>query len=211
MDSLKIGIVDDHPFVAKGLESIFSTDGALKTVWSAIDIEEASALLVSDPVDVVIVDLKIGDTTSGLQVLEFVSTLGGTTAAIILSAFAPARLVRASYEKGARGYFTKDEDGDMLIKAIKEIGYGKSRMFYGPYAEFAKPNVFLDISTRERDVMLLIAKGKSNAEVARELGLKVGTVKTHLESIYKKLGANNRTEAMRAALAEGYFCLEELL
>ena len=211
MECLKVGIVDDHPFVAKGLESIFSMDGGLKTAWAALDYEEMAALLEKDPVDVLVVDLKIGDSINGLRVLDHVAQRYSKTAAIVLSAYAPPRLVRASFEKGARGYFTKDEEGANLIRAIKEIGSGRGRSFYGPYQELAKPNVYLDISAREREVMLLIAKGKPNAEVAAELGLKVGTVKTHLESIYKKLGASNRTEAMRAALAEGYFCLEDLM
>ncbi|MDQ8187595.1 response regulator transcription factor [Pelagicoccus sp. SDUM812002] len=211
MKAYKVGIVDDHPFVARGLEAMFALDGGLVTAWAALDYDEAAERLLSSPVDIVVVDIKMGDAATGLRVLERVAELGGKTAAVVLSAYAPARLVRAAHELGARGFFSKNQDGESLIAALKEICSKKGNAFYGPYAEYARPNLYLDISSREREVMVLIAKGKSNSEVARELGLKVGTVKTHLESIYKKLGATNRTEAMRVGLAEGHFYLEELL
>ncbi|MBC2605473.1 response regulator [Pelagicoccus albus] len=211
--TLSIGVVDDHPFVAKGLAAALSLKPGVELLWDATDADRAVELLDSQPVDVVVVDLKMEEANSGLKVLRVVEEKYESTSAVVFTAHAPRRLVREAAVLGAKGYFTKDVDIEEFVDALLEIADGKASTakFSGALSELAKPNPYLDISNRERDVLLLVSKGKSNVEVAEELGLKVGTVKTHLESIYKKLSVNNRTDALRAALSEGYFSLEELV
>lgn len=208
--TISVGIVDDHPFVAKGVEAILAEHDGISLSWSAISFIEAKSKLKKSQVDVLIIDIKMEASHSGIDVLKYVDKRYPRVKTLVLSAYAPPRFVREACIWGAKGYFAKEETGEGLVAALFALGRGTATGFLGPFSALAKPNIFLDISAREKEVLLELARGHSNSEIADMLGLKVGTIKTHLESIYRKLNVSNRTDAFRAALAEGYLSFEEL-
>lgn len=210
--TISVGIVDDHPFVQKGLGAIVDSDPDLCVKWASLSVEEALDLLEHNPVDVLVVDMKIGSTPGGVRILESLRCReNANTKVIVLSAYASRRIVRETARLGAAGYFSKTQDVSEVTGAIKRLLEGEATGFMGPYSNWARPYPYLELSKREIDVLSEMAKGRSNPEVAALLGLKIGTVKTHLESIYRKLGVKSRTEALRVALAEGYFYLDEII
>lgn len=206
-----IAVVDDHPFVHKGLNAVIELEPSMSLEWTSGSVEDALARFATSPVDVVIVDVKIGSSAGGIRFLEQLQKRSPKYKALVFSAYVSRRSVREAARFGANGYFLKTEGVEELLRAAERVSEGEKVPFLGPFAEWAKPNPYLELSNREVEVLVELSKGKSNPEVAEELGLKVGTVKTHLESIYRKLGVKSRTEAMRAALAEGYFYIDEIL
>lgn len=209
--TISVGIVDDHPFVHKGVGTFIDLDRKLSLSWSALSEEAALECVKRDPVDALIVDLKIGASSGGIRILEHLKRMNGAdTVVVVFSAFSSQRMVREAYRAGASGFFSKTQDVSELISGIKRLVRETDVPFLGPYSDWAKPYPYLELSKREIEVLSEIAKGYSNPEVAAALGLKIGTIKTHLESIYRKLGVNSRTEALRFALEEGYFDLDEL-
>ncbi|MDQ8203997.1 response regulator transcription factor [Pelagicoccus sp. SDUM812003] len=210
MKTIRVGIVDDHPFVVKGLAAYLEEDDGLQLAWTAGEEEAAMKLLHEQPVDVVILDLKMGEARSGFHILQRLSQSSLETRALILSGYAPATLVREAAALGASAYFAKTDRSEEIVQAVRTLGEGPVTGLLGPYRDIAKPDIYVELSSRERDVLVEIAKGKSNAAVAKDLHLKVGTVKTHLESIYRKLGVTSRTDAIRTALSDGYFSVEDM-
>lgn len=207
---IKVGVVDDHPFVHKGLGAVIGIDPELELSWTSGSAEEAIVCLADEPVDVVIVDIKLGSSSGGIQVLEQLNRMRPAPKALVLSAFVSRRIVSETARLGACGYFVKTQGVEEVLEAAKRVAISDEWGFLGPFSTWARPNPFMELSRRELDVLMAIAKGHSNPKVAELLGLKVGTVKTHLESIYRKLGARSRTDALRAALGEGYFHIDEI-
>lgn len=210
-DMVTIAVVDDHPFVHKGLNAVIELHSNMSLEWTSGTVEDALERFAASPVDVLIVDVKIGNTAGGIRFLEHLQKVYPKFNALVFSAYVSRRSVREAARFGAKGFFLKTQGVEELLQAAEQVATSEAGTFLGPFADWSKPNPYLELSNREVEVLVELSKGKSNPEVAAELGLKVGTVKTHLESIYRKLGVRSRTEAMRAALAEGYFYIDEIL
>lgn len=207
---VRVGIIDDHVFIAKGLELLLEDREELSMAWSATDVEVGLGKLVSDPVDVLVLDMKLESAVEGLAALRMISELAPAVQTIVLSAYAQPRTVREAYRLGARGYFCKGDAATELLDSLVDAVKSSDIPFYGPYKHLARPSRFVDVSPRETEVLFAVAKGASNPLIGKQLGMSVGTVKAHLESIYRKLGVNCRVDAARVAMAEGYFSLEEV-
>lgn len=207
--AITIGILDDHPFVIKGISAIIEQEPGMKVLWSATDERKAWEMLCLYPVDVFVTDLQLQATGGGLMVIDHVQSERPDSKIIVLSAHASAYLVREAAQRGAMGYFKKTDGLDDFLAGIRQA-VDAPNGFLGPYAHWAKRNPQTDITPRERQVLMEMAKGRSNIEAAEKLGVRAATIKTHLESIYQKLSVSNRTDAVRVALAERYFYIDEL-
>ena len=161
--------------------------------------------------DVALLDIRMPG-LDGVSVAQRVKTAGLATATIMLTSYDAQQYVMASLRAGARGFVLKTVSPRELTAAINTVS--KGGLYLDPeVASVMGERDFIpeQLSAREREVLLLAAKGLSSKEVAKRLFISERTVQTHLASIYDKLGSKNKTEALLLALKYGVVTLEELL
>jgi len=198
-------IVDDHPVVREGLRGMLAAEAALSVVGEAASGDEAVAMARMYRPDVVLMDLRMpgGDgvqATSGI-----LATAPGTRVVVLTTYETDADIVRA-VEAGAAGYLLKDTPRQDLVAAIRAAARGETVL--GPsvagrlVSQFRRPAAE-PLSARETEVLALVARGSTNAEIGRALYISEATVKTHLLRAYGKLGVSDRTAAVTTAIELG--------
>ena len=213
---IKVLIVDDHPVVRKGLWSCLSTKDNLKIVGEAVDGDDAILKVKELAPDIVLMDLYMPK-RDGLEVTDVLRKEAPQVKVIILSMQGTRDYVLRIIKAGARGYVLKDAPPDELVRAIESVQAGEA-FFSPPVAQIAlnqyvtesdKTDPLSRLSEREREVLALIAEGKSNKEIAMHLGIGVRTTETHRERIMRKLDIHSVAGLTKFAIAHGIVSLEE--
>ena len=213
---IKILIVDDHPVVRKGLLSCLSTKANLKVVGEAVDGEDAIRKVKELLPDIVLMDLHMPK-RDGLEVTDALRKEAPQVKVLILSMQGARDSVLRIIKAGARGYVLKDAPTDELLRAIEAVQAGEA-FFSPPVAQIAlnqyvtesdKADPISRLSEREKEVVGLIAEGKSNKEIAVHLGIGVRTAETHRERIMRKLEIHSVAGLTKFAIAHGIVSLEE--
>jgi DNA-binding NarL/FixJ family response regulator len=203
-------VVDDQTLVRKGIRTLLELAGDVDVVGEAAHGEEALALLPAARPDVVLLDLKM-PRLDGLGFLRAQRDRGrsGAPPVLILTTFDDTELVLDGIRAGARGYLLKDASLAQLLEAVRTLASGgtlfqpavTARVLAGvcppPATDIDLPS---PLTSREREVLRLMAGGLSNHEIASALRLADGTVKNHVSSILGKLGARDRTRAVLKGL-----------
>ncbi|MCB8968933.1 MAG: response regulator transcription factor [Ardenticatenaceae bacterium] len=205
---INILIVDDHPIAADGLISYLETADDIVVRNTCTRGEEVNAAITEYQPDVVLLDLELdGSQISGLEVAEMIQQLSPQTKILVISAFADQRHVLDALNIGVDGYVLKTSARLDLIEAVRRVAAGHNifdprvtkilQMFINkPESPVSHDeNNDADLTSREWDVLTLIANNLSNEEIANELTVAVGTVKTHVSNILRKLSLKNRQEA----------------
>lgn len=199
-------IVDDHPVVRAGLKAMLDGREGLTVVADAADGAEAIELAATHEPDVVLCDLRLGEGIDGVAVAK--SLRAGKSKrphVVILTTFdLDADIVRA-VEAGASGYLLKDSPSSAIVQAIIEAHHGDTvldRATSQRYIQAARTGA-IALTSRETEVLELIAEGQSNRDIARALLLSEATVKTHVNRILAKLRVENRTAAVATARSTG--------
>jgi DNA-binding NarL/FixJ family response regulator len=200
--NIRIMIIDDHPVVRAGLESMLSTQPDMDVVASASSGREALALLETHTPDVILMDLRMSG-MSGLEAIRAINLLPDPPRILVLTSFDAEEDIYQSVVAGAQGYILKDTPQDRLLEAIHLI-YAKKRYFPADIAarlieRMARSN----LTPRERQVLQLVAKGLTNKEIGRALGISDNTARNHVNSIIEKLEVSDRTEAATIAIRQG--------
>ncbi len=212
---IKILVVDDHPVVRKGLCSCLASCDRLKVVGEAADGEEAIRKVAETSPDLVLMDISMPH-LDGLAVTERLSLQAPQVKVLILSMHSDRECVMRMIKAGARGYVLKDAPPDELVRAIEAV-HGGETFFSPPVARIAleqfvsetsKTNPLSRLSQRERQVLTLIAEGRSNKEIANELGIGVRTIETHRERIMRKLDIHSVAGLTKFAISNGLTALE---
>lgn len=215
-NKIKVLIVDDHPVVRKGLLSCLAAKENLKIVGEAANGNEAMKLVKTEEPDIVLMDLSMPE-MDGLAVTEALRKESPHAKVLILSMQSGREAVLRIIKAGARGYVLKDAPTDELVRAIETV-YSGEAYFSGPVAKIALNQYVADadetrpvakLSEREREVLALIAEGKSNKEIAMHLGIGVRTTETHRERIMRKLDIHSVAGLTKFAIANGISSLEE--
>ncbi|NOS72780.1 MAG: response regulator transcription factor [Verrucomicrobia bacterium] len=213
---IKILIVDDHPVVRKGLQSCLAAKDNLKIVGEASAGADAIKLAKEQQPDIVLVDMQMPG-MDGLALTEALKKEAPAVKVLILSMQGQRDAVLRIIRAGARGYVLKDAPTDELVRAIETV-YGGEAYFSGPVAKIALNQYVNDadetqpvakLSDRERQVLALIAEGKSNKEIAMHLGIGVRTTETHRERIMRKLDIHSVAGLTKFAIASGISSLED--
>ena len=209
---IKILICDDQELVCEGLKAILSTDPALKVVGVANDGAEAVEMIPACQPDVILMDLKM-PVMNGVQATRQISQEHAGIQILVLTTYDADNWVFDAIRAGARGYLLKDTPRERLIAAIKEAAAGKTpvdpevagRLFAHVRQQAPAPDTTLAslLSEREKEVLGLLGKGLSNAEIARRIYLSEGTVRNYVSSIFEKLGVTDRTQAAILAIRYG--------
>ncbi|MBR1437475.1 MAG: response regulator transcription factor [Synergistaceae bacterium] len=209
--TVRILLADDHPLTRSGIAEFVRREESFELVAEAEDGAEAWEKIKELRPDVALLDIRMPG-YDGVTVAQKVKNEGMNTAIVMLTSYDAQQYVIASLRAGARGFVLKTVSPKELITAINTVA--KGGLYLDPeVASVMGEQDFIpeQLSVREREVLLLAAKGLSSKEVAKHLFISERTVQTHLASIYDKLGSRNKTEALLLALKYGVVTLEELL
>src|SRR5262249_22042553 len=203
--TIRVLLADDHQVVRVGLHAMLDPSPDIEVVGEAGDGAEAIALVRDLNPDVALMDLRMPK-MDGVAAIARLRELAPAVAVLVLTTYdTDADIVRA-IEAGATGYLLKDTTREELLHAIRSAGAGRSALAPSVasrlVARMATP-AHSALSAREIEVLELVARGRSNKEIARVLHLSEATVKTHLVHSFSKLGVEDRTEAVMAALDRG--------
>ncbi|MET9494955.1 response regulator transcription factor [Streptomyces sp. NPDC006552] len=197
-------IVDDHPVVRDGLRGMFdSADGFTVLGEAANGVEGVARTAELDP-DVVLMDLRMPG-GNGVDAIKELTRRGARARVLVLTTYDTDSDTLPAIEAGATGYLLKDAPREELFTAVRAAAGGRtvlspavaSRLVTAVRTPAAPADATL--SAREREVLVLVARGTSNKEIARELFISEATVKTHLTHVYAKLGVKDRAAAVAAA------------
>ena len=197
---VRVAIVDDHPVVREAFGNLFDLVEGLEVVATAGDANEAMAKLATTPVDVAIVDFALPG-VDGSVLTDRIKDSHPDVRVLIFTASLDPEQVRRAAGSAADGILLKSIPIDYLVAAIRDVASGRrvvGRDLSGVLMAAGEEPA--QLSDREREVLDLLAKGKTNKDIARELFIAQATVKSHVEYILRKLGATDRA----GAVAEGF-------
>ena len=209
--TIRVILADDHPLTRAGLKDYIEKEKDLELVGEAFDGLEAWELIQKEKPDVALLDIRMPK-ENGVSLARKIRDSKLPVIPVMLTSFDAQQYVIASLRAGARGYILKTVKPDELSRAIRIVARG-GLYLDGEVARSIEDEegAFETLSAREREVLLYAARGLSSKEIAADLIISERTVQTHLASIYDKLGARNKTEAMLLALKYGVVALEELI
>jgi DNA-binding NarL/FixJ family response regulator len=202
--SITVLIADDHPVVRQGLAVLLEVQDDITLVGQASDGPEAVRLTVQHAPDVLLLDLKL-PLLDGMAVLGELTARGSSTRVLILTSTADPSRPSLALRAGAAGFLYKDVDPDALVRAIRSVHDGHTVLAPGAAGLVsARPGGdvrgIAALTGREREVLGLVADGRSNREIARLLGVSEKTIKTHVSAVLAKLGVADRTQAALLAV-----------
>jgi DNA-binding NarL/FixJ family response regulator len=204
---ITVMIVDDHPIVRAGLIGILSGEEDLRVVGEASSADEAVTAASTVQPDVVLMDLRMpgGD---GVVATAGVLAAAPKARVVVLTTYESDADILRAVEAGAAGYLLKDVARADLVAAIRAAARGETVLAPSVATRLVdrmrRPQAADALSPRELEVLRLVARGLSNADIGKELFISEATVKTHLLRTFAKLGVSDRTAAVTTALAAGH-------
>ena len=197
---IRVAIVDDHPVLREGTAALLAAQIGLEIAGVAGTIDEATALVESTDVDVLLLDIRLG-TDSGLRWLTpAAESSRPRPAVVVLTSYAYPQYAEAALRLGASGFVLKTAPIAELLDAIRRAAAGGLAFAVRPPAAATQ----VRLSERELDVVRLVVDGRSNDEIASRLGIGAKTVESHLRRLFERLDIASRTELATRALREGW-------
>jgi len=194
--------VDDHPLLREGIAALVNAESDMKLVAEASNGQEAIKKFRLHRPDVTLMDLQM-PALNGIEAIIGIRSEFPNARIIVLTTFAGDVQVLRALKAGARGYVLKGHVRRELLDTIRAVHAGQKRIPAEVAAELAEHASEDDLSSREIDVLRLIAFGNANKQIAAQLSIAEETVKSHVTNILAKLGANDRTHAVTLALKRG--------
>ncbi|WP_455357431.1 response regulator [Streptomyces sp. SYSU K217416] len=208
-NTIRVLLVDDHQVVRRGLRTFLEVQDDIEVVGEASDGAEGIARAEELRPDVVLMDIKMPG-TDGIEALRKLRELANPARVLIVTSFTEQRTVVPALRAGAAGYVYKDVDPDALAGAIRSVHAGHVLLqpevadaLLAQEESAGGTGRGTTLTEREREVLGLIADGRSNREIARALVLSEKTVKTHVSNILMKLDLSDRTQAALWAVRHG--------
>jgi DNA-binding NarL/FixJ family response regulator len=220
---MRVLIVDDHSMFCDGLKLLLKTLGVASQVASCTRADQAISLAKDEPWDLILLDWNMGQgIANGGELIGQFMTLLPQTRVVVISAEANAGRVREAIDAGAVGFVPKEASSELLIDAISVTSHGgiylpatvldksPSREDSSTLTDSTEPGsgpslqqAYPGLTPRQADVLVCAVKGQSNKLIARSLGISDGTVKQHLNAIYRALEVSTRTEAIYLLARQG--------
>ena len=199
---IRVVLVDDHPVVRSGLAGLLGDEADIEVVGEASDGAEGVELAAALDPDLVLMDLRMPG-MDGASATAAITAAGGRV--LVLTTYDTDADILRAVEAGATGYLLKDTPRDQLVDAVRAAARGET-VLAAPIAAKLMRQVrgHEQLTPREVEVLGLVAQGRSNGDIARELFIGEATVKTHLLRIFDKLDVADRTRAVTVAMERGY-------
>jgi len=196
-------VADDHPAMVEAICDTLADDG-IDVVGRAVDGEEALAKIQTRKPRVAVVDLRM-PRVGGIETARHVARTTPETAVILYTAYGDRALLTEAIDAGARGFVLKEAPLADLVRAVQVVAEGGTYVdpvLAGALATADATAKLPDLTQRERDVLRLLADGRSNEEIGKELFISPETVRTHVRKAMEKLDADTRTQAVATALRQ---------
>ncbi|HEY8683607.1 MAG TPA: response regulator transcription factor [Rhodanobacter sp.] len=192
---IKVLVVDDHPVVRAGLCAIVGYQEDLELVGEAANAAEAIALFTLREPDITLVDLSLPD-MNGIELISLLRTKSSAAQFIVLTANAGGSEIGKALHAGAHAYLFKNAPSDELLSAIRTVFRGGRYMSPAVGRMADEISSHPDLTTRELEVLQWLARGHSNLQIAKEMGVTEDTVKFHVGNVLGKLGVPSRSKAV---------------
>jgi len=212
MESIRVLIADDHTLFRDGLRALLASIPDIEVVGEAASGKEALRLAVEYQPDVILMDIQMPD-LNGIEATRQILRSTPHVGIIILTMFQDDDSVFAAMRAGARGYVLKGADQAVLLRAVRAVANGESlfspeiaarlMQFFASLEPISRPELFPELTEREREILGLIADGGTNAEIAEQLVISMKTVRNHVSNIFSKLQVADRAQAVIRARAAG--------
>jgi DNA-binding NarL/FixJ family response regulator len=200
---IRVLVVDDHPLFRNGLTALLETVPDVVVVGDAGDGDAAVSRAIELQPDVVLMDLNLPG-TPGLEATRRIVAAAPGSAVLVVTMLADDASIAAAMRVGARCYVLKEAGQDEVLAAIRTVAAGGAVFGPGVAARLLERGpAGRDLTPREAEVLALVSRGRSNAEIARELVLSEQTVKTHVKRMLAKLGLRDRVQAVVLAYEAG--------
>ena len=199
---IRILTVDDHPLLREGIAALLKTEPDMELVAEASDGEEAIKQFRQHRPDITLMDIQMPN-MNGTEAINRIRNEFPNARIIVLSTYSGDVQVLRAIKAGARGYIVKAHVHRELLEAIRSVHAGHKRIPSEIAAELAEHAADDALSSREIEVLRLIAAGNGNKHIADKLSIEETTVKSHISNILSKLGANDRTHAVTIGLQRG--------
>ncbi len=209
LEPIRILIVDDHPVVRAGLTSMLSSHGSFNVCGAACSGEEAIEMVELTAPDVILLDLRMGE-MSGIDTLVAFKTMQTTTRVLVLTSFETDEDIYRAVQAGALGYLMKHTSLKEMAEAIRTVYAGRKYFSREIASRLAERMMRSNLTTREMEVLKLLAKGLTNKQIARVLCISDHTVRNHVNNILEKLEVSDRTEAATTAIQRGIIEMDNL-
>lgn len=199
-------IVEDHDLVSDGLKLMLSMSEDVRLIGIVRTGEEAVDCVQKQPVDIVLMDVNLGDGMNGIDTTREIKKVAPETHVLILTMYTDPTTVTQAVKAGANGYLSKGASRDAVERAIKDVLAGRSvldpNVTEGVFGRLGDRDPSA-LNERELEILQSLSYGRSTKEVAEEAFLSEETVKTYLKQIFRKLDVRDRTEAVAEAFRRG--------
>ncbi len=207
MNTVRVVLADDHPVVRSGIKGLVDRAVDIQVVGEASTGKEALDLVKELAPDVLLLDMQLPD-MNGIEVMQHLQQEGASVKILVLSAHNDPNYIRGLIEYGAAGYLLKEEAPQVIIDAVRGVARGEegwvSRSVAAHmFASLRGDEQGVKLTRRELDVLRLVTEGKTNQNIAAQLGIGEKTIEKYVTSILQKIGVTSRTEAAVYAVREG--------
>jgi DNA-binding NarL/FixJ family response regulator len=212
MDSIRVLIVDDHPFYREGVRTMLTVESGIEIAGELASGDEVVAQAANLQPDVILMDLKMPG-INGIEATRRILHTSPHIGVLVLTMFEADETVFAAMRAGARGYLLKDVGQEELVRAVKAVNRGEAIfspaiaerliLYFAALKPAAADLAFPELTDREREILHLIAQGHSNSEIAERLLLRTKTVQNHVSNIFSKLQVADRAQAIVRARNAG--------
>lgn len=209
MDGIRVLIADDHTLFRSGLRALLNLFADIQVVGEASTGEETVTKVIALQPDIVLMDIQMPG-VNGIEATRQIAQQSPKTGVIVVTMFEDDSSVFSAMRAGARGYILKDAGEEEVLRAIRGVASGEA--IFGPaiarrlahfFSRTQKDAAFPELTEREREILDLIARGETNAEIVQHLVLSPNTVRNHISSIFSKLQVIDRAEAILRARQAG--------
>ena len=212
MDAIRVLIADDHTLFRDGLRSLLASIPDIEVVGEAASGKEAVRLASEHQPDVILMDIQMHD-LNGIEATRQILRTSPHIGIVVLTMFQDDDSVFAVMRAGARGYVLKGADQGVLLRAVRAVANGESlfspeiaarlMQFFSSSERASRPELFPELTEREREILSFIADGQTNADIAERLVISMKTVRNHVSNIFSKLQVADRAQAAIRAREAG--------
>jgi DNA-binding NarL/FixJ family response regulator len=212
MVPIRVLIADDHPLYRDGMRGLLDSETGTEVVGEASSGEEAIKLAKTLQPDVILMDIKMPG-INGIEATREILDTNPQVGILMVTMFEDDDSLFAAMRAGARGYFLKDSTGEAVVHAIRAVAGGEAIFgpgiakrlinYFSALNRSGPPRAFPELTDREEEILILIARGHSNQEIAQQLFLSLKTVRNHVTHIFLKLQVADRAQAVIRAREAG--------